>query len=110
MCAILISSKKEKCDMSKKTAVLDLTDCKCLSELHSRIKEALNFPDYYGGNWSAFWDCINRECEYEHVIIKGEAKVDEGLKPCVEKMNELLEENRKYWAKTPHPFEYEILD
>ena len=27
-------------------------------ELHQRLAQALSFPDYYGQNWDAFWDCI----------------------------------------------------
>ena len=27
-------------------------------ELHERLARALEFPDYYGRNWDAFWDCI----------------------------------------------------
>lgn len=26
--------------------------------MHLIIKAALDFPDYYGCNWDAFWDCI----------------------------------------------------
>lgn len=27
-------------------------------EIHPIIKEALDFPDYYGGNLDALWDCL----------------------------------------------------
>ena len=26
--------------------------------MHFIIRDALDFPDYYGCNWDAFWDCI----------------------------------------------------
>ena len=42
----------------KKIVTLDLTDCKYLGEIHQRIKKAFHFPDFYGENWSAFWDQI----------------------------------------------------
>ena len=32
-----------------------LTDYK---EIHFIIQKSLDFPDYYGKNWDAFWDCI----------------------------------------------------
>ena len=32
-----------------------LTDYK---EIHPIIQKSLDFPDYYGCNWSAFWDCL----------------------------------------------------
>ena len=43
---------------NRNIAILDLTDCQYLGELHKRIKVALEFPDHYGENWDAFWDCI----------------------------------------------------
>ena len=27
-------------------------------EMHYEIRDALQFPDYYGCNWDAFWDCL----------------------------------------------------
>ena len=77
--------------MSKKTAILDLTGCKYLGELHQRIKEALDFPDYYGENWDAFWDCINVDCDVDIVTIKGSNQVSEELNPDIATMIELLE-------------------
>jgi len=34
----------------------DLTGCKYLGTIHKRIREAFNFPEWYGENWDAFWD------------------------------------------------------
>lgn len=96
--------------MSKKTAILDLTGCKYLGELHQRIKEALDFPDYYGENWDAFWDCINVDCDVDIVTIKGSNQVAEELNPDIATMIELLEANKQYWAGGNRPFDYEIVD
>lgn len=96
--------------MSKKTATLDLTGCKYLGEFHQRIKEALDFPEHYGGNWDAFWDCINRDCDVDVVIITGSTKVAEELKPSVKMMIEILEENKQDWADSDYPFDYKVVD
>ena len=96
--------------MIEKTAVLNLTDCKYWDELHERIKIALDFPDYYGKNWDAFWDCINRECDIDFLTIKSTSKVTNDLKPAIKILKELLEENKKYWADSDCPFDYEIID
>ena len=37
---------------------IDLIGMTSIAELHSRIKAAMQFPDYYGENWYAFWDCM----------------------------------------------------
>lgn len=89
---------------------LDLTDCKYLGEIHQRIKEAFDFPDYYGKNWSAFWDCINVDNNNDLVKISGSKKVAKELTPHIEMMIKLLEENKQYWAKSIRPFDYEVLD
>ena len=26
--------------------------------MHKIIQKSLDFPDYYGCNWAAFWDCL----------------------------------------------------
>ena len=37
---------------------LDFRKVQYYSEVHTIIKESLDFPDYYGRNWDAFWDCL----------------------------------------------------
>ena len=41
-----------------KKATIDLTDCKYLMDLHERIRVSLGFPEWYGKNWDALWDCL----------------------------------------------------
>jgi len=37
---------------------IDLANLKTIEGLHSTFKNKLSFPDLYGMNWDAFWDCI----------------------------------------------------
>ena len=48
---------KEK-TMSKEKYTIDFTNVNYYLEMHAVIWKALDFPDYYGCNWSAFWDCL----------------------------------------------------
>lgn len=96
--------------MGKKTATLDLTGCRYLAELHQRIKEPLDFPEYYGGNGSAFWDCISRDCDVDIVTIIGSSKVAEDLKPDAQTMIKILERNKQCWAHSDCPFDYLVVD
>lgn len=92
-----------------KKAIINLTGCKYVYELHQRIQDALDFPDYYGKNLDAFWDCINRECDIDFVTIIGSDSVSDDIKPIMKKIFDLFEENKKYWANSDCPFDYEII-
>lgn len=37
---------------------LDLNSIASREALHRALAEAFSFPDYYGGNWDAFDECI----------------------------------------------------
>ena len=39
--------------------ILDFTECKTLGEVHQVLKKNFDFPEYYGENWSALWDCLD---------------------------------------------------
>ena len=38
--------------------VVDFSKVNYYLEMHAVIEKSLDFPDYYGCNWSAFWDCL----------------------------------------------------
>ena len=42
----------------KELYTLDFRNVKNYTDMHRIIKRELDFPDYYGGNWDAFWDCV----------------------------------------------------
>ena len=44
--------------MSSERIELDLGNIASHGELHDLLGSRLGFPDYYGRNWNAFWDCI----------------------------------------------------
>ena len=41
-----------------KKYTINFTEVNYYLEMHAVIWQALEFPDYYGCNWSAFWDCL----------------------------------------------------
>lgn len=42
----------------KELYIIDFSNVEYYLEMHKEIQKALDFPDYYGCNWDAFWDCI----------------------------------------------------
>lgn len=41
-----------------KKYTVDFRQVKYYLEMHDVLRESLDFPEYYGRNWDAFWDCI----------------------------------------------------
>ena len=95
--------------MSQKVITLDLTDCKYLGELHQRIKKAFDFPDFYGRNWSAFWDLLWSECDADKVEILGEHTMPQEFDWHLEKMHKILQRHKDNCAKDGEHFEFEII-
>ena len=42
----------------KEKYILDFSGVKTWIDIHATIEKEFDFPDYYGRNWSAFWDCM----------------------------------------------------
>jgi len=54
------------------TIILDFTDCKSYLQIHMKLKETFGFPDFYGCNLDALWDCLWEYCPPStRVLIKG---------------------------------------
>lgn len=59
-----------KYEIQKKDAkVLDLSAITSKSELHEKVKNFFGFPDYYGGNLDALYDCLTDISEETNVTI-----------------------------------------
>ena len=71
--------------------ILDFSECKYLSEIHSILKAKFDFPEYYGGNLSALWDCLDGYCENNlYVYINGFYKLPKEMDEYKEKMWEIF--------------------
>ena len=42
----------------KEKYTIDFSGVKTWIDIHAIIEKEFDFPDYYGANWDAFWDCI----------------------------------------------------
>ncbi len=52
--------------------IIDFSNVNYYFEMHQIIKEALDWPDYYGCNWDACWDCLTDMVGRKiHIEIRG---------------------------------------
>jgi len=77
----------------KELYTIDFTNVQSYLELHFIIREALDWPDYYGCNWDAFWDCLtNMVGRPVHIEIIGldviERKFDNAARTMIETLKE----------------------
>ena len=93
-----------------KKAILDLTNCKSAGEMHQRFKKDLEFPDFYGENWDAFWDSLMWDTEVDYIEVHGERSVAKELLPMLGTFHELLQEAKDECAKIGWEFDYVIVD
>ncbi len=92
-----------------KTVKLDLTDCKYIMELHQRIKDTFDLPDYYGCNWSAFHDMLRGEIDAQCIEIHGEATLPENWAEQIAMMHEVLKYTQEERQQDGEIFEYVIM-
>jgi len=77
----------------KEKYTIDFTNVKDYLEMHFVIRDALDWPDYYGCNWDAFWDCLtNMVGRPIHIEILGldviERRFDNAAKMMVDTLRE----------------------
>ena len=53
------------------TVVIDVSDVADPKALHALLSSSFNFPDYYGGNWDAFDECIRDVEVPSSVVVRG---------------------------------------
>ncbi len=72
--------------------VIVLTGIQDQVTLHTLLKEAFGFPDYYGGNLDALYDMLTSLSEPRHLIIYGEDDPEPGMKTYIPKFLRVLED------------------
>ena len=72
---------------------LELTGCSSVGEVHECIKRTFGFPEYYGENWDAMWDCLTDVFLPEtprHILVEGFAAMPEDLQAYAQPMREIF--------------------
>ena len=86
--------------------ILDFSECKYFGEIHKIIKESLGFPDYYGENLDALWDCMRYYTDENiKIIINGKSKLPDDWKQYIDKIKKIFDDVHKQIPNIV--FEYE---
>jgi RNAse (barnase) inhibitor barstar len=71
--------------------VIDFTNVNYYIEMHYAIRDGLDFPDYYGCNWDAFWDCLTDMIgDPVHIEIIGLDVIERKFDNAAERMLKIL--------------------
>ena len=80
-----------------KKYTIDFTNVNYYLEMHAVIWKALNFPDYYGCNWDAFWDCLSDMYgDSIHIEIIGLDVIERKFDDSADKMVKILRKFKHY--------------
>lgn len=83
-----------------KQIILDFAGAKSLLTLHEYLKTAFQFPEYYGHNMDALWDCLYCSFEFPTIIVlKNLDKIPKTMNEAVERMLSVFDRLQKMDSK-----------
>jgi RNAse (barnase) inhibitor barstar len=88
-----LSKTERDMNLYKEKYSIDFSNVEHYLEMHKTIGEALDFPEYYGCNWDAFWDCLTDLLGRPiHIEIIGLEVIERKFGSAAHKMMEILKE------------------
>ncbi len=76
---------------------VDFTNVQYYYDMHFAIRDGLCFPDYYGCNWDAFWDCLTDMIgESIHIEIVGLDVIERKFDGSAAMITEILKDFKHY--------------
>ena len=82
-----------------KTVILDGNEIISMSDIHNLFAGELDFPQWYGKNLDALYDCLSDVTEEVEITIENSAELMENLGISFERLcallNDVSEENEK---------------
>lgn len=79
--------------------IVDFTNVKNYFDMHFIIRDSLDFPDYYGCNWDAFWDCLTDMLTLDgtiHIEVIGLDVVKEKFDDSADKIVKILKKFKAF--------------
>ncbi len=78
-----------------KVCILDGKFLDSRKALHQTVSEALDFPDWYGGNLDALYDCLTDRQEETEILIVHKQNLEEHLGKYVNALTKMLSQAEK---------------
>ncbi|MBQ2815831.1 MAG: barstar family protein [Clostridia bacterium] len=82
-------------EVTENPIVLDFSACNRFRDVHSVLKEKFGFPDYYGKNWGALWDCLHGLFDDVIIEIHNFHLLSPEIQECCKPMFKIFEEVHK---------------
>lgn len=84
-------------EQDKELYTVDFKGARHYLEIHKALKDGLDFPDYYGGNLDALWDCMTELIDNNVVIIlKNYQFVEKANKEYAEKILDVFKDAKHF--------------
>ena len=84
---------------------LDFTGVKKYGDLHGELKRGLEFPDFYGENLDALWDCLTGFMDAPaNIYVKGVEQLPEDLKSEWNDVLRIFNRAKEWYAKYNEDF------
>ena len=94
----------------KELYTLDFSNVSHFLEIHAILRKELDFPDYYGCNLDALWDCLTDMVGRPiHIEIIGLEAVEQKFGDYASKLIELFTELKHYDDEYSHEIQIEIV-
>ena len=90
--------------------IIDFTNVETYWDMHFTIRDSLDFPNYYGCNWSAFWDCLSDMYgDIIHIEILGLDVVERKFGDALNKMMDIFKRFKTKYSQYTDDISIEIV-
>lgn len=90
--------------------IINLSGVKSVYDIHKTIQEGLKFPDYYGNNLDALWDCLADIDAPVEIFIYGTEKLGKEMKEFFkEKVIKVFNQAKDWFGENKEIFEFAIV-
>lgn len=87
--------------------LVDLSDVRTIEAFHEALATTLDFPEYYGRNLDALWDCLTDDWP-GLLILRGWSAFEACLPSFANSVRAVLDELVALTRQLPAPFAYKL--